>query len=155
MTAPATHEAMLTSATPARRGALRGALGFVLVGVALYLILYAAAEMLVYGYGQKNRFFMVKTAPLASYDYVVLGASHAMPLDCEDRNAQLEAASGAKIINLSIEGGGILPNRLLLDYFLARHATKNVLYIVDSFAFYSAQWNEQRLADAALLQRAL
>src|SRR5262249_13071678 len=154
MTAPATHEAAVTPAKPAHRRALRGAVGFVLVGVALYLALYAAAEALVYAYGQKNRFFMVKSAPLASYDYVVLGASHAMPLDFEDMNAQLEAASGAKIINLSIEGGGILPNRLLLDYFLARHATKNVLYVVDSFAFYSAQWNEQRLADAALLQRA-
>ena len=29
-----------------------------------------------------------------------------------------------------------------------------MLYVVDSFAFYAAQWNEQRLADAALLQRA-
>src|SRR5262245_13890786 len=130
-------EASVGATTATGRGTLRGALGFVLIGAVVYLALYAAAEALVYAYGQKNRFFMIKTAPLASYDYVVLGASHAMPLDFEDMNQQIEALSGDKIINLSIEGGGILPNRLLFDYFLAGHQTKNVVYIADSFAFYS------------------
>lgn len=127
---------------------------FVLIGLFLYLCLYAASETLVYHYGQRNRFFMIRTAPLQHYDYVIVGASHAMPFDFEDINRRLEAASGTHIINLSIEGGGVLPARLVVDYFLAAHSTRNVLYFLDSFAFQSAQWNEARLADASAFARA-
>ena len=45
-------------------------------------------------------------------------------------------------------------NRLLLDYFLVRHRTAAIVYVVDSFAFYSPEWNERRLEDARLFQRA-
>jgi hypothetical protein len=126
---------------------------FVLIGLALYLALYAWSEYLVYAYGSKNRFFMIRTAPPQTYDFVILGASHAMPLGFEDMNDRLEAASGSSIINLSTEGSGILPNRLLLDYLLTRHSAAHVLFVLDSFAFYSPQWNEDRL-DTAMLQRA-
>jgi hypothetical protein len=51
-------------------------------------------------------------------------------------------------------GSGIVPNRLLLDYFLAGHRTRSVVYILDSFIFYSADWNERRLDDAQLFARA-
>lgn len=132
----------------------RGALIFVLIGLGLYALLYAGSEALVYRYGEKNRFFMIRTAAPANYDYVILGASRAMPLDFEDMNHELARLSGARIMNLSLEGGGVLPNRLLLDYFLSRHRTRGVVYVLDSFAFYSAQWNEQRLSDAKLLLRA-
>jgi hypothetical protein len=127
---------------------------FVVVGLVLYCTLYAWSEYLIYQYGLKNRFFMVNTAPPVAYDYVILGASHAMPFDFADMNETLERASGAKIINLSIEGAGILPNRLLLDYFFMRHDAKTVVYFVDSFAFYSEQWNEERINDAKLFERA-
>ncbi|WP_173931766.1 hypothetical protein [Chelativorans sp. Marseille-P2723] len=123
---------------------------FVLVGLVLYLCLYVWSEHLVESYGEKNRFFMINSMPSQHFDVVVLGASHAMPLDFEDMNERLEAASGAKIMNLSTEGAGILPNRLLLDYFLKRHSASHVMMVVDSFAFYSPQWNEERLDDASL-----
>ena len=126
---------------------------FVAIGVALYLGLYGWSEYLVYAHGDQNRFFMIRTAPAQQYDFVILGASHAMPLGFADMNRRLEEAAGATVINLSTEGAGILPNRLLLDYFLTRHAAGEVIFILDSFAFYSPQWNEDRL-DAAMLQRA-
>lgn len=135
--------------SPACRAAL-----FLAIGALLYAALYAGAEALVYRYSQKNRFFMIASTAAQRYDHVILGASHAMPLDFEDTNREVEKLSGARIMNLSMEGGGVLPNRLLLEYFLARHRAGTVVYIVDSFAFYSAQWNEDRLADAGLLQRA-
>ena len=77
------------------------------------------AEILVRDTGDKNRFFKIATAPLEHYDRVILGASHAMPLDYDDMNGVLEQASGRSIMNLSIEGGGVLPARFMLDYFLA------------------------------------
>ena len=123
---------------------------FVVIGMVLYLGLYAWSEWLVYGYGQKNRFFMIRTVPPQHYDFVILGASHAMPFDFEDINERLEDASESKIVNLSTEGSGILPNRLLLEYFLARHTAGHLIFFLDSFAFYSAQWNEARLDDGML-----
>jgi hypothetical protein len=132
----------------------RHAVPFVLVGVALYAGLYAASEHLIRTHARRNRFYMVQTAPYARYDYVILGASHAAAFDYEDMNDRLEAMAASKILNLSVVGGGVSVNRLLLDYFLTAHQTAAVVYVVDSFAFYSRTWNEDRLQDARLLYRA-
>jgi len=148
------HRATPPDEAVAPRRALKRWTVFVLVGVALYCALYAWSEYLIHQYGKKNRFFMVNTAPLAAYDYAILGASHAMPFDFGDMNERLEQASGATILNLSAEGAGILLNRLLLDYFFAGHGAGAVVFFLDSFAFYSAKWNEARIDDAKLFQRA-
>ena len=132
----------------------RRAAGFVLIGVVLYVGLYVASERIIAEYAQRNRFYMVQTAPQARYDHVILGASHAAVFDYRDMNARLEAMTGTRILNLSIVGAGITVNRLLLDYFLTEHHTDSVVYVLDSFGFYSAEWNEDRLQDAALLHRA-
>ena len=154
MTNIAGSEGRVENSENARKGRVWRRWGlFVLIGLALYLGLYAGSEFLVYAYGQKNRFFVIRTAPPQQYDFVILGASHAMPLDFEDMNERLEAASGSKIINLSSEGAGISPNQLLLEYFLTRHSAVRVIFFLDSFAFYSPQWNEDRL-DATMLRRA-
>src|SRR6185312_3158248 len=127
---------------------------FVLIGLVLYLLVYLLSNQIVHEYGQRNRLFMVATAPRQTYDFVILGASHAMPLGFEDMNARLEGATKSSVLNLSIEGGGIVPARFILDYFLAGHSTKTVVYILDSFALYSSQWNEVRIDDPKLLKRA-
>ncbi|MBI5031424.1 MAG: hypothetical protein HZB51_12920 [Chloroflexi bacterium] len=132
----------------------RQAILFVLVGLVLYVILYAAADQLVYRYAKRNRFFMVNTAPIRDYDHVFLGASHAVVFDYEDMNARLEQMTGSQILNLSAVGSGVVVNRLMLDYFLANHQTKNVVYFVDSFAFYTPEWNEKRFQDVRLFDRA-
>ncbi len=136
------------------RGFLRSAVPFVLIALALYAGIYVATELLIARHALRNRFYMVKTAPRAHYDYVILGASHAVVFDNRDMNARLEQVTGATILNLSTVGGGITVNRLLLDYFLAAHQTAAVVYVLDSFPFYSRQWNEERLRDAKLFQRA-
>ncbi len=133
---------------------LRSALLFILFGVLIYLSLYVASEQLVYKYAQRNRFYAIKTSPLSEYDYVILGASHAAAFDYEDMNARLEEMTRSRILNLSIVGGGITVNRLVLEYFLAAHQTKNAVYFLDSFAFYSRDWNEDRLNDTRLFDRA-
>lgn len=152
----AQQEQAVTSATSSGqvRQFIKNGVLFILVGLALYFAVYAAAEKLNYDYARRNRFFAVKTAPRQEYDYVILGASHAVVFDFEDMNAQLEAMTGSKIINLSNVGAGIIPNRLMLEYFLAGHRTKHIVYFVDSFAFYSREWNEERMQDTGLYQRA-
>jgi hypothetical protein len=133
---------------------LRTSLRFVLVGLVIYLALYIISEQLVYNYGKRNRFFSVKTAPLAQYDYVILGASRAAALGYEDMNPRLEQMTNSKIINLSELGAGVAFNRVLVEYFLASHRTQAVVYFADSFAFYSPAWNEERFNDSKLFVRA-
>jgi hypothetical protein len=139
-----------TSASSFRRRAAR----FVAIGLVLYLAVYAAAEWLVYRHGHRNRFFAVRTAPLARYDAVILGASHAAVLDYQDINARLEELTNAKVLNLSVVGAGPVVGRLLLDYFLAGREAHAIVYVADSFAFHDAEWNERRLEDRQLYQRA-
>ncbi len=136
------------------RAFLRNAAAFVAIGVVLYIGLYAVAEWLVYRHGDRNRFFMVRTATPAEYDVLILGASHAAVFDFDDMNRRLEEMTRSRILNLSVVGGGVVVNRLLLDYFFVRHRTAAIVYVVDSFAFYSPEWNERRLEDARLFQRA-
>jgi hypothetical protein len=136
------------------RSFLRKGLLFIAIGLVLYIGLYLISELLVHKYTVRNRFYSVTTAPFSAYDYVILGASHAAVFDYDDMNANLEEMTGARILNLSSLGGGVVPNRLMLDHFLAGHDTKNVVYFVDSFAFYSPEWNEERVQDVELYQKA-
>ena len=103
--------------------------------------------------GSKWPFFKIATVRDLATDWVILGASHAMPLDFADFNAQMERETGLRILNLASPGTGPLYNRFVLEEFLREHRTTHLLYVVDSFAFYSRTWNEDRFADAKLLRR--
>lgn len=125
---------------------------FIAVGLILYAVVHDSSEVLLYRHGKANPFFKILTAPLQDYDVLILGASHAMPLDFADMGAYLEAKSDRRIINLATPGGGILYNRFVLDYFLKHKKTRSVLYVLDSFAFYSPTWNEERFEDAKMMR---
>ncbi|MEX2584512.1 MAG: hypothetical protein WD766_14685 [Gemmatimonadota bacterium] len=139
---------------PEVRRFARSAVAFLIVGLVVYAALYTAAEWLVYEHAERNRFYTVQTASEQRYDYVILGASHAAVFDYRDMNARLEEMAGADILNLATVGGGITPNRLFLDYFFQERETDAVIYVLDSFAFYSSEWNEDRLQDTELYVRA-
>ena len=149
--APSTDKTRQAATT---RSFVRQSFWFVLIGILIYAGVYAVAEWHLYNYTVRNRFFLVKTASLPRYDYVILGASRAAVFDYEDMNSRLEAMTSANILNLSTLGGGITVNQLLLDYFLVNHETDHVLYFLDSFAFYSPEWNEERVTDVSLYARA-
>ena len=142
-----------SSARDTRAFVRQGAI-FVAIGLTLYGAIYAVSEHLIGMHARRNRFYMVNTAPYGRYDHVILGASHAATFDYEDMNARLERMTGSRILNLSVVGGGVVVNRVLLEYFLAGHQTTDVVYVVDSFTFYSRQWNEDRLQDTRLFHRA-
>jgi hypothetical protein len=120
----------------------------------LYLGVYAATERVVAGYAQTNKFFLVRSAAPTTYDYIILGASHAAALGYQDMTARLETLTNAKILNLALVGGGVRVSRLIYEYFLTRHQTRALVYVVDSFAFYAPTWNEERLQDTRLFARA-
>jgi hypothetical protein len=126
---------------------------FVVIGLAIYAALFYGSERLIYATGKSNALFKIETAPEQAFDWVILGASHAMPLDFADFNSFMERETGQRILNLATTGSGPLYNRFVFEHFLTRHRAKNLLYIVDSFAFYSPVWNEERFSDIKLLRR--
>ena len=138
-------------AIPPPRG--RTILQFLMIGLGLYLALCALSEVLVYRNGHDNPFFKIATADRTHYGWLILGASHAMPLAFDDAEAEIEMAAGVSILNLALQGVGPLYNDVVLERFARDHSASGLVYVVDSFAFRSAQWNEGRLADAELLAR--
>jgi hypothetical protein len=135
------------------RSLLKPALLFIAIGLAIYAGLFFAAERLMLRTGHSNPFFKIATAREGAFDWVILGASHAMPLDFADFNARMERDTGLRILNLAGPGTGPLYNRFVLEHLLSRRRARNVLYVADGFAFYSRSWNEERFADAKLLRR--
>lgn len=126
---------------------------FVAIGLVLYAILFAGSEWLVRKNGHMNPLFKIEAAQSEEFDWVILGASHAMPLDFGGFNEAVEGATGLKIINLAGPGTGPLYNRFVLEHFFNGHRTKHVLYVADAFTFRSSTWNEERLSDTKLLGR--
>ena len=129
----------------------RSALLFLAIGLALYAPLYYGSERLVERTAHDNPFH--KIASRGDADWVILGASHAMPLDFADFNARMERETGLSIVNLAATGTGPLYSRFVLEEYLRRHRARNVLYVADAFTFYSKAWNEDRFADAKLIRR--
>jgi hypothetical protein len=131
---------------------LPSALAFVAIGLAIYAALSIGAEWLVWRNGHMNPLFKVERSA-SGQDWVILGASHAMPLDFDDFNDEMEDATGLRILNLAGPGTGPLYNRFVLEHFLSTRTTRDVLYVIDAFAFRSPVWNEDRLSDPGLLAR--
>ena len=130
----------------------RSAIAFIGIGLLIYAGIYFVAERMTYRNGHSNPFFKIATAREKAFDWVILGASHAMPFDFADFNDKMQSETGLKIINLASPGTGPLYNRFVLEAFLRDHTVRNVLYVADSFAFYSRTWNEDRFGDAKLLR---
>lgn len=130
----------------------KSAVTFIAIGLLIYAGLYLAAERLMYRNGHSNPFFKITMATHKDFEWVILGASHAMPLDFSDFNNQMQDQTGLKIINLASPGTGPLYNRFVLEAFVKEHSVRNVLYIADSFAFYSRVWNEDRFSDSKMIR---
>lgn len=136
------------------RTLLNPALRFVAIGIVLYGLLGYAAERLTLAVGHSNPIFKILAASEVNYDWVILGASHAMPLDFDGFGARLERETGHRILNLGSLGTGPLYNRFVLDVFLRKHRAGSLLYIVDAFSFRSSAWNEERFSDVKLVRGA-
>ncbi len=130
----------------------RSAFLFLAIGLVLYAGLSFGCERLLFRNGRSNALYKIATAPAPDYDWLVLGASHAMPLDFDDFNAFMQQETGLRIVNLASPGTGPLYNRFVLESFLRAHRAGNLLYVVDSFGFWSRAWNEDRFADAKLIR---
>src|ERR1019366_1023224 len=96
----------------------KSALLFVAIGLLLYAGVFVAIERLLLRNGHSNPFFKIATAEARDYDWVILGASHAMPFDFADFNALMQRETGLRILNLAAQGTGPLYNRFVIEHFL-------------------------------------
>ncbi|MCK4711803.1 MAG: hypothetical protein KAT26_02865 [Marinosulfonomonas sp.] len=124
--------------------------------VGLFLVLYAlavaVAEQTVARGDVKSAFQKLLSVRGEQVDWLVLGASHALPLAYGDVPGRLHQDTGQSMTVLAEIGAGPLYNRFVFQQALLDIAPKNLLYVVDSFAFNSADWNEDRVTDRALLR---
>lgn len=126
---------------------------FLAIGAVLYAALLAAAEVHVRRTGDGNPIHRIVTSGRDGHDWIVLGASHAMPLDFQDFGTRVENETGMRVLNLAAPGTGPLYHRFVAQRYFAGKAAEGVLIVVDSFGFYDERWNEGRFGDRDLLAR--
>lgn len=127
--------------------------GFVLVFLLLYIGAAVWAEITIGRAGKETAFQRLLDARGQTFDWVVLGASHALPLDYGAVPERLEADSGQRALILADTGAGPVFNRFVFEQALVDIHTKNLLYVIDSFAFGASDWNEDRIVDRKLLRK--
>lgn len=125
---------------------------FLALGLALYAGLFAWADRLTLRHGDRNPLYRIVTAP-GRADWLVLGASHAMPLGFAGMPATIAEATGQEVLVLGVTGAGPAVWRLLADRYFADRRAAAVLIVVDGFAFRDRRWNEDRIGQSDLLAR--
>ncbi|SPH18802.1 hypothetical protein DEA8626_02347 [Defluviimonas aquaemixtae] len=125
---------------------------FLGVCIALYVAAAVVAEFSVGRRGEDTALQKLYAARGAPVDWVVLGASHALPLDYGGIPDQLHEDTGQTMIVLAEVGAGPYYSDFVLRQALEDLHPKRLLYVADSFAFRSARWNKERIADRKLLR---
>jgi hypothetical protein len=79
-----------------------------------------------------------------AYDVVILGSSHGRIFSSSKNHLRVENILNKKILNISKQAGGLLPEKLFLHYFYWRNnTTPNIIFFIDPAFFYSDRWNEK------------
>jgi len=125
---------------------------FVLLAVLIYLGLFVWSNHILEPRSDRNPFFRITQAKPHT-DWIVLGASHALPLGFEGVPTMVRDVSGADTLTLAVAGGGPAVSRLVAERYFADHDADGVLVVLDVFAFLDPRWNEARLADADILPK--
>lgn len=120
--------------------------------LALYAVAAGLAEVRVARTGTETAFQRLWASRGQPQDWVVLGASHALPLDYAGIPKAWAKESGQGMIVLAEVGAGPLYNAFVFDQAAKDVSPRHLLYVIDSFAFGAAQWNEARVADRKLLR---
>lgn len=125
---------------------------FVALFLTLYVVAGGIAEMTVARTGQDTAFQKLLALKGRQTDWVVLGASHALPLTYADVPGQLQADSGQSMAVLAEVGAGPLYGSFVFRQAMKDISPRHLLYVVDAFAFAAEDWNEARITDRKLLR---
>ena len=131
----------------------KSALLFVAIGLLIYAGLsYRDRASTVCATGTAIRSLISPPPGQRDYDWVILGASHVMPLDFGDFNALMQRDTGLRIINLAAQGTGPLYYRFAFRVFSARASHAQSTLRGRLFAFYLARLEPGSLHDAKLIR---
>lgn len=125
---------------------------FLGLGLCLYAALFAWSDATLRVHGDRNPFYRVSQAP-GHMDWIVLGASHAMPLGFAGVAESLHEATGETVLALAMTGGGPFPMRVIAERYFADHSADGVLIVLDDFGFRDPRWNASRLGDSDVLPK--
>lgn len=125
---------------------------FLLIGGALYAGLFLWSDRVLRAGSSGNPFLAITTAP-AEVDWLILGASHAVPLASADMPVVIRTRTGKSTQVLAVPGGGPFLLRLMAERWFADHRSRSVVIVLDEFGFADRRWNEDRLADYDLLPK--
>lgn len=129
------------------------AAAFLALAALFYLCLFAFAEWHLSKSETHNPMLRIKAMTASSQGWIVLGASHALPLGFKDMEPLIEARTARSLLNLAVKGGGPFVMRLVAERYFHDHRAAAVLIVVDGFGFASRRWNEDRMADSDMLPR--
>ncbi|MBJ3763707.1 hypothetical protein ILP92_13195 [Maribius pontilimi] len=132
---------------------LRQAIVFGLVFVLLYAALVWRAERGVRAMAPETALQRLAAFDGGQVDWLVLGASHALPFAFGDLPGRVAEDAGLSMLVLAEVGTGPVYADLILQRALETLDVRRVLYVADSFALTSRDWNEARLSDRKLLAR--
>lgn len=125
---------------------------FLSIGAVLYAALFLWSDATLRRHATQNPFLRIAAAP-AEVDWVILGASHALPLGFADMPETLRERTGQSALTLAVTGGGPFLMRMIAERWFADHRAKGVLIVLDTFGFADRCWNEPRLADSDVLPK--
>lgn len=144
---------MTTQSTEAREGpGWRQAALFAGLFLALYAAFAALAEVRVGRGAEESAFQKLLAARGAQADWIVLGASHALPLAYGDVPGRLAGETGARMLVLAELGAGPVYARFVARQALRDLRPARLLYVLDPFAFQAREWNAGRVEDRSLLR---
>ena len=126
--------------------------GFLVLALLLYGALFLWSDRILLAHGDRNPFFRIGQSP-ARTGWIVLGASHALPLGFEGVPDMVRDATGEDTLTLAVAGGGPAVMRLVAERYFADREADGVLIVLDAFAFADARWNEDRIDDGDLLPK--
>ncbi|MDJ0631389.1 MAG: hypothetical protein QNJ44_24265 [Rhodobacter sp.] len=144
---------MDTALRPSTKSPIRTLLGFAVAFLLLYAIAVAIAERTVGRADTETAFQKLLAARGQQVDWLVIGASHALPFEFGEVPERLEQETGQSMLVLAEIGAGPLYNRFIVEQALHDLEVKHLIYVIDSFAFASEEWNEDRLSDRGLLRK--
>lgn len=130
----------------------RRIVAFLAVAALLYAALFVWSDANLRRRGSQNPFLRVATAP-ERVDWIILGASHALPLGFAGMPDRMRDRTGQTTLTLGVTGGGPFLMRVIGERWFADHQAAGVLIVLDAFGFADRRWNEDRLADSDVLPK--
>ena len=116
--------------------------GFLALALLLYAALFLWSDRILMAHGERNPFFRILKAPDRT-GWIILGASHALPLGFDGVPDMVRDTTGEDTLTLAVAGGGPAVMRLVAERYFADREADGVLIVLDAFAFADARWNEE------------